>query len=96
MRTHIATLAAVLLMLIVLPATAFAATAGQAEIPGDSKLDFLLVGFGVVWAGFFAYVFYVSRKNSELQREIEDLRRTIEARAASAGSSEPSENQDAK
>ena len=38
------------------------------------KLGFLLVGELIVWAGFFAYAFYMSRKTNEMRREIDDLR----------------------
>ena len=59
--------------ILALPTTALAATAGQ-KAPGESNLGFLLVGEFIVWAGFFAYVFYMSRKTNELRREIDDLR----------------------
>ena len=83
MRLRTITLAAVLLTLAALPGAALAAAASQAEAPGDSNVEFLLAGSLLVWAGFFAYAFYVSRKNSELQREIGELRRRLDARAES-------------
>ena len=53
------------------------AVSGQSA-PGESNLGFLLAGVGAAWLGFFAYVFYVDRKNRDLRREIEDLRRAID------------------
>ena len=34
----------------------------------------LFVVFAITWAGFFAYIFFVSRKQRELQREVVRLR----------------------
>ena len=61
------------------PLTALAAVAPQ-DAPGESNLGFLLAGTALAWAGFFAYAFYVGRKNRELRRDIEDLRRTLDER----------------
>ncbi len=56
-----------------------AAAAGQ-EAPGESNLPFLYGVFTVTWATFFAYAFYVSRRQRELRRQIEELRRALEER----------------
>jgi CcmD family protein len=71
-RTRIA-IGITLVAILALPTTVLAATNAQ-EIPGESNLGFLLVGEIIVWAGFFAYAFYMSRKTNELRREIDDLR----------------------
>ncbi|MCI0779165.1 MAG: hypothetical protein J4N29_03000 [Chloroflexi bacterium] len=70
MATSLAVLAAAV------PLTALAAVAPQSA-PGESNLGFLLAGTALAWAGFFAYAFYVGRKNRELRRDIEDLQRTL-------------------
>ena len=61
------------------PLTALAAVAAQ-DAPGESNLGFLLAGTVLAWAGFFAYAFYVGRKNRELRRDIEDLQRILAER----------------
>lgn len=66
-------LALALIAVLALPGLALASTQGQ-EIPGESNLGFLMTGLIIIWAGFFAYVFYISRKTNELRREIDDLR----------------------
>jgi len=76
-RTRIAIGIAVVAVLA-LPTTVLAATSAQ-EIPGESNLGFLLAGEIIVWAGFFAYAFYMSRKTTDLRREIDDLRAQLEA-----------------
>lgn len=63
---------------IELRSTVFAAASPQ-EIPGESNLGFLLVGEVIVWVGFFAYTFYMSRKTNDLRREIDDLRAQLKA-----------------
>jgi CcmD family protein len=45
----------------------------------ETNLTFLFAVYTVTWAGFFAYVFYVSRKQRELQREVARLRGAMEA-----------------
>lgn len=62
-----------LVVILALPTTVLAATSAQ-EIPGESNLGYLLIGQILVWAGFFAYAFYMSRKTNEMRREIDDLR----------------------
>ena len=69
---HIA-ISITLLAVLTLPSTAFAATSAQ-EAPGESNLGFLVIGSFVVWVGFFAYAFYMSRKTNEMRREIDELR----------------------
>ena len=66
-------LALALIAVLALPGLALASTHAQ-EIPGESNLGFLMAGLIIIWAGFFAYVFYISRKTNELRREIDDLR----------------------
>ena len=57
-----------------------AAAAGQEGVPGESNLPFLYGVFTVTWATFFAYAFYVSRRQRELRRQIDELRRVLEER----------------
>ena len=46
----------------------------------EANLPFLFAVYIVTWASFFAYVFYVSRRQRELQNEIRDLKRALEER----------------
>ncbi len=44
---------------------------------GESELPWLFAVFFVTWAAFFAYVFMMSRRQREMQRELEALRRAL-------------------
>ena len=68
--------------LVVLALTAPAALAAPAaqDAPGESNLGYLLAGTLLTWAGFFAYAIYLTRKNRDLRREVEDLRRLLAER----------------
>ncbi len=60
------------------------------ESDGDSELPWLFAVFFVTWATFFAYVFIMSRRQREMQREIDVLKRVLagredEARSAAEG-----------
>ncbi len=79
MRTKLAGLLAVLLLLAIAAPTAMAAASAQ-DAPGESNLGFLLAGTLLTWAGFFTYTFYISRKNRDLRREIEELQRLLDER----------------
>ena len=72
-------LALALIAVLALPGLALASTHAQ-EIPGESNLGFLMAGLIIIWAGFFAYVFYMARRQKEMGREIEALRRALAER----------------
>jgi len=63
-----------------MPSVALAAPAAQQEAPGESNLGFLFAAFAVVWVVFFGYVFYTSRRERELRRDLDELRRQMEDR----------------
>ena len=46
----------------------------------EANLPFLFAVFIITWAAFFVYVFYVSRRQREMQGEIEALKRALEER----------------
>ena len=52
-------------------------TALQIELP-SSNLPWLFAAFAVSWAVFFLYVFYMTRRQQEMQSQIRQLRRTLE------------------
>ena len=52
-------------------------TALQIELP-SSNLPWLFAAFAVSWVVFFLYVFYMTRRQQEMQSQIRQLRRTLE------------------
>ena len=56
------------------------------DIDDDSELPWLFAVFFVTWAAFFAYVFIMSRRQREMQRELDALKRALAAREDEAGS----------
>ena len=73
---------AIAVSLFVLALTAPAALAAPLaqDAPGESNLGYLLAGTLLTWAGFFAYAVFLWRKNRDLRREVDDLRRTLAER----------------
>ena len=45
----------------------------------SENLPYLFAVYSVTWVLFFAYVFYVSRRQRELEREIRELRSAIQS-----------------
>lgn len=43
----------------------------------DSNLEFLFAVFIITWAAFFGYIFYMSRRQREMRKEIDALRRAM-------------------
>jgi len=56
----------------------------QNAVP-SCNLSFLAAAFAVSWVIFFAYVFFITRKQQEINREILQLRNILEQTAAGAG-----------
>ena len=52
------------------------------EMDGESELPWLFAVFAITWAAFFAYVFIMSRRQREMQRELDHLKRSLEDREA--------------
>ena len=48
-------------------------------MPSDN-LTYLFAAYAVTWVVFFVYVFFVSRHQREMQREIEELRQALQIR----------------
>ncbi len=57
-----------------------AASPAQEGSSPEANLPFLFAVYIITWAAFFAYVFYVSRRQRELRNEIQDLKRALEER----------------
>ena len=94
-RPRLTTLGAVSVMIVVAalsvvsvvgayegPLQAVAQAAAPAQEGGgpEANLPFLFAVYIITWAAFFAYVFYVSRRQRELRNEIEILKRALEER----------------
>ena len=73
-------MAGVLTLLLLLTGLVLAAGQGQADSNPEANLPYLLGVYTVTWAAFFAYAFYMTRRQRELRRQIEDLRRSLDER----------------
>lgn len=51
--------------------------AQASESSPDTNLPFLFAVYIITWAGFFGYVFYMSRRQREMRREIDALTQTV-------------------
>lgn len=57
-----------------------AAGRGQSDAKPEANLPYLFGVYTVTWIAFFAYAFYMTRRQRDLRREIDELRRTLEER----------------
>ena len=56
----------------------------QSAVP-SCNISYLAAAFAVSWVIFFVYVFFVSRRQQQMSREIAQLRHTMEEPGAGAG-----------
>ena len=75
--SRLITAIAVCLLVLALTAPAVLAAPAAQDAPGESNLGYLLAGTLLTWAGFFVYAVFLWRKNRDLRREVDDLRRTL-------------------
>ena len=54
-------------------------------LEGESELPWLFAVFFITWAAFFGYVFVMSRRQREMRREIDALRRALADRETDKG-----------
>ena len=47
---------------------------------GEAELPWLFAVYAITWAAFFGYVFVMSRRQREMQREIDTLKRALDAK----------------
>ncbi len=91
MRSFFIAAAAILLLSATLTPLAIHAydgaptVAASTEIPaqqqrGEAELPWLFAVYAITWAAFFAYVFIMSRRQREMQREIDALKRALDAK----------------
>ncbi len=77
MRNRLLTSIAVSLFVLMLTAPAALAAPAAQDAPAEGNLGYLLAGTLLTWAGFFVYAVFLWRKNRDLRREVDDLRRTL-------------------
>ncbi len=56
----------------------------QTQLP-SSNIPWLFAAFAVSWAVFFLYVFFVTRRQQEMQSQITELRQALDRQEASDG-----------
>lgn len=61
------------------------ASGAAKQQPGESNLPYLFVVYLVTWLAFFAYAFYMTRKQQALQRDLDALRKQLEERERQGG-----------
>ena len=49
--------------------------AANVAADGEEYLPYLFAAFGVTWAAFFAYAFFIARKQADLRRDIDEMRK---------------------
>ncbi len=86
--TRLAVVGAAILSTLAVSTIVSAASPGQAGSEPEANLPFLFAVFIITWAAFFAYVFYVSRRQREMQNEIEALKQALDERDGQAAEQE--------
>ncbi len=56
----------------------------QTQLP-SSNIPWLFAAFAVSWAVFFLYVFFVTRRQQEMQSQIRELRQALDRQQAPDG-----------
>ncbi len=62
------------------PPASIAAEAPAQQQRGEAELPWLFAVYAITWAAFFGYVFIMSRRQREMQREIDTLTRALDAK----------------
>lgn len=57
--------------------SAYASGLGQQNLRGESELPWLFAVYIITWAAFFGYIFMISRRQREMQNEIDALKRAL-------------------
>ncbi len=50
-----------------------------------NNIPYLFAAYAITWAVFFGYLFFTSRRQSELEREVRELREKLDGRNAGDG-----------
>ena len=86
LRRHTVAVTAAVVAWLLTAGVALAAGTAQDEYDPERNLPFLFAVYTITWAAFFAYAFYVNRRQRELRREIEELKRALEEKDTSQSS----------
>ena len=70
-------------------ATGFAQASGSDP---EANLPFLFAVYILTWAGFFGYAFYMSRRQRDMRRDIDALRRALRERQGEDNASSQEES----
>lgn len=65
----------------------FVSSAPLAQASGsdpEANLPFLFAVYIITWAGFFGYVFYMSRRQREMRRDIDALKQAVREKEEAA------------
>ena len=54
----------------------------ESDSDPEANLPYLFAVFILTWLAFFGYVFFMSRRQREMQREIDELKRALDERDA--------------
>ncbi len=77
-RYAVAVAVAALAWLLSAGAVLAAGAAQENEYDPEGNLSYLFAVFAITWAAFFAYAFYMGRRQRELRREIDDLKEALQ------------------
>ena len=74
---------------VCLLSTGVALAAGSANdgFDREGNLPFLFAVYTITWAAFFAYAFYMNRRQRELRRELDEIKCAMQEKETSQSSS---------
>jgi CcmD family protein len=64
-------------MQLIATRSAFASGMVQQNLRGESELPWLFAVYIITWAAFFGYIFMISRRQREMRKEIDMLKRAL-------------------
>ena len=82
LRRHAVAVAVAALAWLLSTSIALAAGAAQDTYDPEGNLPFLYGVYTITWTAFFAYAFYVNRRQRELRRQVDELKRALEEKEA--------------
>ena len=77
---------ALVLLTALVGALMLGAVPAQEGSDPEAYLPYLFAAFALTWVAFFAYLFFIARKERALRQEMEALRRALEEREEKSAS----------